>query len=336
VRAGRIALLSAITLVAVAALGPREHVQSLTVNLPTVPTDPVRLQAWVDAGEAAQPNLRADSRARIVWADPAHPARASCAIVYLHGFGASQGEGAPLHRELARDFGCNLYLSRLPGHGLRDAYAMRGLTAQRLLDGAAQALAIGHALGDRVVLIGTSMGGALAIELAARRPAGIAALVLWSPFVRERDDRLQPLFWPWGPLVMRYLHNHGDVLVPQGDRPDAWARFAHLDGYRSLAVLGRSTLVPATFADVRAPVFLGYYYRDAQHQDPTVSVAAMLAMFDALGTPAPLKRAQDFPDADAHVIGSPLRSRSADAVYRATRDFLHDAVRLPYARDRAI
>jgi hypothetical protein len=94
--------------------------------------------------------------------------------------------------------------------------------------------------------------------------------------------------------------------------------------------------VPATFADIRMPVFLGYYYRDAQHQDATVSVAAMLAMFDALGTSASLKRAQDFTDADAHVICSPLRSRSADAVYRATRDFLHDAVRLPYARDRAI
>ncbi len=55
-------------------------------------------------------------------------------------------------------------------------------------------------------------------------------------------------------------------------------------------------------ARVIAPVFLGYYYRDEQHQDPTVSVAAMLAMYDRLGTPPTFKRKQDFPDAGAHVI----------------------------------
>lgn len=84
-----------------------------------------------------------------------------------------------MHRELARDFGCNLSLSHLPGHGLEADVAMRGIDAQELLDGAARALAIGRALGERLMVIGTSMGGALALELAAQRPDLVDALVLW-------------------------------------------------------------------------------------------------------------------------------------------------------------
>jgi pimeloyl-ACP methyl ester carboxylesterase len=308
----------------------------LNVQMPTVPSAPAQLDAWVNAHEAEQPGIRQDNQARIVWADPQHPARTVCAIVYIHGFGASQGEGAPVHRELARDFGCNLYLSRLPGHGLSAPDAMRGLDAQLLLDGAAQALAIGHALGDRVIVIGTSMGGALALELAAKQPQAVDALVLWSPLIRERDDRLAPMFWPWGGTFMRYTYNHGDEIVSQKGDSVYWSKAIHLDGYRSIAVLSRSVLNPLTFAKVRSPVFLGYYYRDEKNQDATVSVPAMLGMFDQLGTLARLKHKQDFPGADAHVIASSLYSKSVEAVHQRTREFLHDVGRFPYAHDTAL
>ncbi|PWK81833.1 alpha/beta hydrolase [Fulvimonas soli] len=320
---------AALALVALAALGPRVRPRGLAVRLPAVPAAPAALQALVAAQEA-RPDLRPDNQARIVWADPAHPARAACAIVYLHGFGASQGEGAPVHRELARDFGCNLYLSRLPGHGLAEPDAMRGLTAQQLVDGAAQALAIGRALGQRVIVIGTSMGGALALELAARQPRAVDAVVLWSPLVREYGDRLEPMFWPWGPLFLRYAYNRGSEIVAQPHASGYWAQAVHVDGYRAVAEL-RAALSPALFARIRAPLYLGYYYRDERHQDRTVSVAALLGMFERLGTAPALRRRQDFPDAGAHVIASPLRSRSAGAVYRGTRDFLHEVAGLPYA-----
>jgi pimeloyl-ACP methyl ester carboxylesterase len=250
-------------------------------------------------------------------------------MVYLHGFGASQGEGAPTHRRLARAFGCNLFLARLPGHGRVADDAMRGLSAQRLVDGAAEALAIGHVLGDKVVVIGTSTGGALALVLAAQRPGAVDALVLWSPLVRERDDRLAPLLWPWGGTALQWLRNHGCPIVRGSAGSPYWSAGNHLDGYRALVSLTRGGLTPSTFARIRAPLFLGYYYRDAQHQDLTVSVPAMLAMYDALGTPPALRRSQAFPDAGAHVIASPLRSQSVEAVYRASRDFLHEVAGLP-------
>lgn len=320
----------AAALVAGVLLGPRVHTHALPPAwpLPAVPQEPAALQAWVDAHERATPGLRPDNQARIVWADPARPSRTACAVVYLHGFSASQGEGAPTHQQLAHAFGCNLYLSRLPGHGLASPDALRGLTTDQLLQASMQALAIGHALGNKVIVIGTSMGGALALDLAALQPKAVDALVLWSPLVRERNNALQPMTWPWGSTWLRYARNHGSEILHGDSNSVYWASDTHLDGYRSLTDLTRGQMVPSTFARITAPVFMGYYYRDEQHQDPTVSVAAMLTMFDELGTPPTLKRKQDFVDADAHVIASPLRSHASGDVFAASRDFLQNVVGL--------
>ncbi len=70
---------------------------------------------------------------------------------------------------------------------------------------------------------------------------------------------------------------------------------------------------------------MAYYYADEAHQDPTASVAAMLAMFDALGTPPAQRRRQAFAEA-AHVIASPARSPAAEAVYEASLAFLRDVL----------
>lgn len=318
----RWALPIVLALLAVAALGPRVSPALPQIALPAVPQDPVALQAWLDARERATPGLRKDNQARIVWADPAHPGQRDCAMVYLHGFTASQGEGAPTHARLARSFGCNLYLPRLPGHGLAAADALRGVDAPRLLGGAAEALAVARVLGRRVVVIGNSMGGALAVQTVAAHPQQVQALVLWSPLVRERDEQLQPLLWPWGLQLLQWLRNGGDPVMRYPVESGYWADAAHVDGYRALAALTRGGMLPATYARIRVPVFLGYYYRDAQRQDATVSVAAMQAMFAQLGTPPALRQAVDFPDAGNHVLASPIRSRAVPAVFAATCRFL--------------
>ncbi|CBA16390.1 alpha/beta hydrolase [Xanthomonas albilineans] len=315
-------LSSVLLLLAIVALGPRVSVVLPQVVAPAVPQDPLVLQAWIDARERATPGLRPDNQARIVWADPAHPGRRGCAMVYLHGFTASQGEGAPTHVRLARSFGCNLYLPRLPGHGLVAADALRGVDAGGLLVGAAEALAVTRVLGERVVVIGNSMGGALAVQAVAANPRQVQALVLWSPLVRERDAQLQPMLWPWGAQVLVWMRNGGDPILRHPVENAYWADATHLDGYRALAALTRGGMQPATYARIHVPVFLGYYYRDAQRQDKAVSVAAMQAMFKQLGTPPALRQAVNFPTADDHVLASPIRSRAVSAVFVATCRFL--------------
>jgi pimeloyl-ACP methyl ester carboxylesterase len=316
-------------LVLVFALGPRQVAQLAPSPLPRLPQDPQRLQQWLQAREPGADALRADTAARIVWADPAHPGKRACAIVYLHGFSASQGEGAPAHRRLAADFGCNLYLPRLPGHGLRADDALHGVTAQALLDAASEALAVGEVLGQRVVLIGSSMGGALALQTAAAHPDHVAALVLWSPLVRESGDQLQPLMWPWGTQLLLLSRNRGDPVLRHPVDSAYWADAIHVDGYRALVSLTRGGMRPATYAAIHMPVFVGAWYKDPQHQDGTVSVAAMRQMFAALGTPPARREWMEFPDAGNHVIASPLRSQQAAQVLDASCRFLWRQAGLP-------
>ncbi len=154
-------------------LGPCTSATLPSIVLVSVPDDPDALIQWLAQREDVAGHLRPDTKARIVWADPLHPGRAGCAMVYLHGFTASQGEGAPAHVRLARAFGCNLYLPRLPGHGLQAMDALRGMDAVQLRQSAAEALAVARVLGDRVVVIGTSMGGALATQVVAADPRQI-------------------------------------------------------------------------------------------------------------------------------------------------------------------
>ena len=54
---------------------------------------------------------------------------------------------------------------------------------------------------------------------------------------------------------------------------------------------------------------MGYYYKNKDEQDKTASVAAMLKMFDELGTPEGLKQKIAFPEAGAHVIDLTFRDQ---------------------------
>jgi hypothetical protein len=89
-----------------------------------------------------------------------------------------------------------------------------------------------------------------------------------------------------------------------------------------------NTMKPETFSKVKCPVFLAYYYRNEKEQDMTVSVPAMLKMFDELGTPAALKRKTAFPEAGAHVLSSYIRSKDWQGVERETDKFLSEIVKL--------
>jgi len=102
----------------------------------------------------------------------------------------------------------------------------------------------------------------------------------------------------------------------------------YLEGYISLAGLVENTMKEETFEKIEQPVFLAYYYKNEEEQDPVVSVAAMLEMYDQLGTPSSLKRKVAFPEAGNHVISSVYRSGDWQGVYEASADFLEEVMHL--------
>ena len=191
----------AILLVIVYMLGPRESTEDLTGTYPEVPEDLIELEAFVKAKEDTVEGLKANNQAQIIWADSTEKKKTPFSILYVHGFGASQMEGDPVHRKIAEHFGANLFLSRLPEHGIDRPNAFEYLDASKLVQGAREAYMISKQLGEQVIVIGTSMGGALSLILAEERPE-IHAMLLYSPCIAIYGDKLDPLFQPWNETLM--------------------------------------------------------------------------------------------------------------------------------------
>ncbi|MDT8856633.1 alpha/beta fold hydrolase [Paracoccaceae bacterium Fryx2] len=163
------------------------------------------LDAWLAEQELQFSDIMPETGKRLVWAG-SPGVRTPLAVIYVHGFSATWHEIAPVPQQVAAGLGANLFLTRLAGHG-RGAAPMAEPVAGDWIEDMAEAMAIGRRLGERVLVIGTSTGGTLAV-LAASDPAlsqGLAGVVLVSPnfgvagaagFLLDL-----PLVRHWGPLL---------------------------------------------------------------------------------------------------------------------------------------
>lgn len=325
-------LLILVLLVIVYFAGPHPSRPQYNATVPAVPAEPAALESYIRDGESIH-RLKPDNEARIVWADPSRR-KTAYAIVYLHGFSASQGEGDPVHRYIAQKYGCNLFLSRLAEHGVDTAEAMVNLTADNYWESAREALAIGRQLGDKVILMGTSTGGTLALQLAYTYPDQVAALVLLSPNIAINDPNAWLLNDPWG-LQIAHMVTGSNYIISKDDYGPVWRQYWY-PKYRSEAAVALEELIETTmkkdnFEKVKQPTALFYFYKDERHQDSTVKVSAELQMFEQLGTPAALKYKEAIPEAGTHVLSSGIRSHDIPGVEKGIGHFLSDILHLPLA-----
>jgi len=321
---------TAMVLAIVYMLGPSLATKPLMVSFPQVPSEPEQLEAYLRQREDTVKGMKPGNQAYIQWADSTTMQKTPYSIVYIHGFGASPMEGGPVHRFLATHFGANLYVTRLPEHGISRANGMEYLTDQALVDAAGEAYQVGKSLGEKVIVVGTSMGGTLGLLLASQQP-DIHALVLYSPAIRDESRLLESLFKPWTFWVMKHtlLENGVNYQAREGEKGDYWSEEYHANGYESLAVLMYSAMVPETFSKVKQPVFLGYYFKNENEKDKVVSVAKMQEMFTQLGTPTDKKKELAFPNTGDHVIASSITSNDWQSVLFQTIDFLEHVAKVP-------
>jgi pimeloyl-ACP methyl ester carboxylesterase len=300
------------------------------VNAPSVslPDSLNHLEQFIDNREASLP-VKPDNKARIIWADSTKKVKTPYSVVYIHGFSASYGEGDPFHRELAAALNANLFVARLAHHGLTVEQPFIGATADDFIGSAAEAFAIGRALGDRVIIAATSMGGALALNEAARDSSALAALLLYSPLIDFKDPTSTLLNKPWaGPLAKlvaggdRYIANRN----PNEGELQYWYPSYHINGLIAVKAVQNIANNVSLWKKISLPVFVGYYYKDEEHQDQTVSVPALLRMADGLATPSEIRRVVNFPEAGAHVITSKHTTSVYLNVLQETLRFLHDTV----------
>ena len=313
-------------------LGPAPAKPAFDLSLPSMPTEPGALEDHIALLESKHV-LKPDNEARIVWADSTRR-KTPYAIVYLHGFSASQKEGDPVHRMLAKEFKSNLYLTRRSDHGIDTTESLLLFTAERIWNSAKEALAVGTAIGEKVILVSTSTGGTLALMLAAEYPNQVHALINLSPNIAINDPAAFLLNDPWGLHIARMVIG-GKYMSTVNDprRSPYWNDNYRLEAVVQLQELLELTMTRATFRRVRQPSLTLNYYKNDAEQDPQVKVSAMLEMHDQLGTPDSLKVIRAMPRAGAHVLGSDLTSGDIEGVYREMKKFVEEKIGIRSTRD---
>jgi esterase/lipase len=308
-------------------MGPHPDPGTYSSELPVMTDTGAGLEAAIRREESALP-VKPDNEARIVWQNDSLKNKTPYAVIYLHGFSASQEEGNPVHRNLARAIGANLYLARLSEHGLASDSALYQMTATSLWESAKKAYAIGKQIGEKVIIMGTSNGGALSLMLASENYPETAGLILLSPNIRIFDPSAWMLNNPWGLQIARkvvgseYLHPPDTTALYR----QYWNNPYRLEAVVQMQQMLEDKLNPETFAKIRQPLLMLYYYKNEEEQDKVVKVSAMKEMFGALGTPENKKRSIAVPEAGNHVIGSPIKSKDIATVENESIRFTREVI----------
>ncbi|MBP1848251.1 alpha-beta hydrolase superfamily lysophospholipase [Rhizobium petrolearium] len=221
------------------------------------------IDAYLVTAEGRFSDIRPGAARHIVWADPATKARMPLAIIYIHGFSASAEEVRPLPDRVASALGANLYFARLAGHG-RTGQAMGEAALEDWMADFSEALAIGEALGDRVIVMATSTGASLAtLALADPQIASrVSAAVFLSPNYGINSFGAFLLTTPVAPQLSQLLLGPTRSFTPYNERHAA----AWTTEYPTKALLPMAALVKLAVASpieqIRTPALFLYSARD--------------------------------------------------------------------------
>ncbi|MBI1782920.1 MAG: alpha/beta hydrolase [Sphingobacteriales bacterium] len=304
--------------------GPTPEKASYEKTLPAISAPVEEYVKQIESKHKIKPG----NEAEIVWANDSFKQKTEYTIVYLHGFTASKEEGNPVHKNIAKEFGCNLYLSRLAEHGLDTTEPLINLTAEKYWQSVKEALAIGKQLGNKIILMGTSTGGTNALQLAAAYPDDIVSVILLSPNIEINDPNAWVANNHWG-LQIAHLVMKGDYVDSKDQRDifkKYWYSHYRLEGVSALQEMLETSMTKETFEKVKQPALLLYYYKDDIHQDSVVKVSVMLKMYDELASVN--KRKVAMPNTGDHVLGSPIKSHDVEGVQREIEKFMKEVLQL--------
>jgi pimeloyl-ACP methyl ester carboxylesterase len=319
-------------LVIIYLLGPKPKKPDFS-KLHAVPysIDLHQLEENINRSESELP-VKKDNQARIIWATPY--TKTPYSIVYLHGNGASQEEGDPMHEALAHRYGCNLYLSRLKGHGLITEDPMLNMDAAEWMQSALDAIEVGKAIGDKVILVSCSTGSTLGLYLEAKYPGLVAAHIMFSPNIDIYDPKSAILDGPWGLQIARKIlksKTYSWAITPSQVAQQYWYTTYRIEGLVTLKSMIDATMTASTFKAIKDPVFLAYYYYDQDHQDKIVSVTRMKEMYEELGTPAAEKKNVPLKNAGTHMIATDIFNDNLNALWTPLADYCDNVLKLPIA-----
>ena len=301
-------------------LGPKAATPELNPTPTVCPISISELDAHLQATESRFKTLKPGNEASITWVNDSI-SKTPYALVFFHGFSASKMEGRPVTTEFAKEFGMNLFEPRLYGHGLDTSDPFIDLTPENYIESAKEAVAVAKVIGEKVIIMGSSTGATLGLYLAANDPS-IAAVFCYSPNIDIFDPNSKMLTGPWGLQFARlFTGSEFREYDAPADFKRYWQTRYRLEGLVAVRQVVNATMTSSTFKQIKQPVFVGCYFKHEAAQDSVVSVAAMRNMMGQLSTTESQKRMIKFPNAGAHVITNPLRSKDVESVKMETRKF---------------
>ena len=328
-RSRRLGLLAGLIVLLAVGLVPRP-----VSYTPAGTAQATNVAAWAEAqiSQSVEEGVRPGNEERLIWANEMHE-KTPWTLLYIHGFGASRGEGEYTVEQTAQAWGMNAYLLRLPCHGFDDPDKHAACDWTEWLDRANDALTQMPLLGERTLVMGTSMGALFATWLAAEHPDAVDAMVLASPAYGFANKMAVLLHMPVGPPVQRLLY--GDTR-DAGWRNDIQSR--KVDGYDDhwtlkqrytplygLARAQRYIAKDDTFEKVKTPTLVLYYYKDEQNQDEAASVPRIREAAAIFARNNPKSRSVAIEDG-AHVLFSAYVRTDKVRVQSEIDGFLSDVV----------
>ncbi|MEM9824307.1 MAG: alpha/beta fold hydrolase, partial [Bacteroidota bacterium] len=265
-------------------------------------------------------HLKADNQSRIIWRDSIR--KTPYSVVYLHGFSASPMEADPIHLDFAQRYGCNMYLPRLPKHGIEDLEIFTELTPKQLIESAKEALAVGALIGEKVILMSCSTGSTLSIYLAATQPEKVHSMIMYSPNINLYSEMSTLLTAPWGLQLARWMSggNYRSFEL-EADGDQYWTTKYRIEGLVCLRDLLDKTMTIDNVRKVEQPYYIGYYYKTEEESDHIISIDAIKAFDQETATPSEQKVLEAFPEAKTHVLPSRIQSKDIDGIRTKTYQY---------------
>jgi esterase/lipase len=198
---------------------------------------------------------------------------------------------------------------------------MKNLTPKMLVESAKEAVAIGKSIGEKVILMGCSTGGTLAIYLAAG-DQDLESIILLSPNIELKSAAATLMTGPWGrQLAYQLIGEHRDLTSFQNAKP-YWSYIHHTNGLIALQSLMDQTMQERYFKQIKIPVYCGYYYKNENVQDPVVSIDAILEFQKDIATPVNKTEFEAF-ESGNHVLGSIYKNDHWEEVQKEVLSFIY-------------
>ena len=133
---------------------------TIKITFPDVVIDK-DVESYIAEKEMLFQNTNPRAKKKIIWFDDTK-VKTEYSIVYLHGSFATGVQQEDVLVKIAKRLEANLFISRLTGHG-SGFESTKSIEAKNFLEDAAEAVAVGNQIGNKVILMGFSAGGTFAL-----------------------------------------------------------------------------------------------------------------------------------------------------------------------------